>query len=305
MMRWIAGVVWVVVAVWLTPAGASAQGSNAATLGIEQVGATPALAQAVEAAADGVGFRRCRQSLEQQLALRVQQTRKFQVVARADLEQILDEQQLQRVVSDPSAENAVQAYKIAGCRYLLIVTLDDFSDIVEDLRNDAGRLLATRRTVRVGGVAKIYDTTTGVLRETVPVAAEVVAAQEQVRGVDADGRHDEVLYAQVAGDLAQQASHGVLDTVFPARIIAMTGRQATVNRGEGTGIQVGQRWTVYALGEALIDPDTGEDLGSEEVPIGEIEIVEVTARFSRARVIEDRGVARLQIVRQSSVADED
>ena len=36
-------------------------------------------------------------------------------------------------------------------------------------------------------------------------------------------------------------------------------------KADGSGVQVGQEWGVYAVGEELVDPDTGETLGAEEV----------------------------------------
>ena len=54
----------------------------------------------------------------------------------------------------------------------------------------------------------------------------------------------------------------------------------------GEKIARGQRFSVYSLGEELIDPYTGESLGAEEEEIGVIEIVDVKPKFSTARMID-------------------
>jgi hypothetical protein len=73
----------------------------------------------------------------------------------------------------------------------------------------------------------------------------------------------------------------------------------TINRGDGTGIKEGQTWDVFAPGEELIDPDTGESLGSEEIPMGKVRVIAVTPKFARATVVEDYGIDKLHILRLS------
>jgi hypothetical protein len=50
--------------------------------------------------------------------------------------------------------------------------------------------------------------------------------------------------------------------------------------GSVSGIQVGDRYSVFSMGEALVDPDTGQVLGVDESQIGDGEVVEVQDRFS-------------------------
>jgi len=45
-------------------------------------------------------------------------------------------------------------------------------------------------------------------------------------------------------------------------------------------VKLGQIWTVFALGEVIKDPDTGENLGRNEAEIGTIKITRVTAKLS-------------------------
>lgn len=55
-----------------------------------------------------------------------------------------------------------------------------------------------------------------------------------------------------------------------------------LNMGAGT-VQVGERLSVVRPGEALIDPETGMNLGSEETQIGAVEVIQVQDKFSIAR----------------------
>lgn len=55
-----------------------------------------------------------------------------------------------------------------------------------------------------------------------------------------------------------------------------------LNLGAGA-VEVGERLSIVRPGEALIDPETGMNLGSEETQIGAIEVTQVQDKFSIAR----------------------
>jgi hypothetical protein len=55
---------------------------------------------------------------------------------------------------------------------------------------------------------------------------------------------------------------------------------------------------VFAVGKELIDPDTQEVLGKEEVEIGKVRITDVLPKFSKASILEDRGIAEGAILRK-------
>jgi hypothetical protein len=114
---------------------------------------------------------------------------------------------------------------------------------------------------------------------------------------DQGGEWADTLLANVTRLAAEKISQRVTDVLFPAKVVAKTDSQITLNRGDGTGIAVGQVWNVYAVGKELIDPDTGESLGHEEVLIGKATITDVTPRLATAELTEDRGVAVLDTAR--------
>lgn len=298
-----------VVALCVVPQIGAAQDAAAgkATLGVMDVGIT----QSIQAAMQREGgdklssLRRVADSMGQQLIDRVHNTRKFSVVSRSDLETLLKDQELQAVLSDPSDANVARAFAVAGCKYALITTVDDFQDVEEVLRGEGGIVIARKRVVRLSAVAKIYDTTTGVLLESANFQLSELDAQREAFGVEKDGDRTDAMLTAMARQMAQRVGDRVLDVIYPAKIIALTGKTATLNRGDGTGIASGQLWDVFALGEALIDPDTGENLGTEEVLIGTVRITAVTPKFSRAQVVEDFGVEKHQVLRLREVGEAD
>ena len=72
----------------------------------------------------------------------------------------------------------------------------------------------------------------------------------------------------------------------------------TINRGEGGGVAVGDAFNVFALGEEMIDPDTKESLGREEVKVGKVKITQVNPKISTAQILEDTGIDKGAILRK-------
>jgi hypothetical protein len=55
----------------------------------------------------------------------------------------------------------------------------------------------------------------------------------------------------------------------------------------------------FALGEELIDPDTRESLGREEIFIGKAKIMSVLPKTSTAEILEDFGITKEAILRKA------
>ena len=121
---------------------------------------------------------------------------------------------------------------------------------------------ATRRQVRLSVVAKIYDTTTGKLLEAPNLQldnSDFVRNPEFLVGEKGSSLTEKALQ-ELARQMAEKVAARVVDVLLPAKVLAARDGQVTLNRGDGTGIAVGQNWAVFAQGEALVDPDTGENL---------------------------------------------
>ena len=90
-----------------------------------------------------------------------------------------------------------------------------------------------------------------------------------------------------AGDyLARIAAAG---GSLEGKIIKVDGTRAWINLGTLSGIKLGDRFNVFDAGEALIDPDTGAKLGSDERQTGSGAVVEVQSKFA---VINFTGAAK-------------
>ena len=114
-----------------------------------------------------------------------------------------------------------------------------------------------------------------------------------------DGVPNDEILVSTAREMAEKIANRIANVIFPPKVVNKREKQITINRGEGTDIAVGQSWNVFAIGEELIDPDTKESLGKEEVLIGKVKILSVLPKTSTAEILEDLGIDKGAIVRQA------
>lgn len=107
------------------------------------------------------------------------------------------------------------------------------------------------------------------------------------------------LYEQAA----REAGREIVDTVYPLRIVAMDGRQVTLNRGRGA-VEVGDVFVVYRQGAPILDPDTQDPLGYAEEETGEIRVTQVMPRMSIAEVLGEPGPMDVRDICRPKIVEE-
>jgi hypothetical protein len=284
----------------LIATAASAQ-TGKETLAISSIKATPSLEAAMTASGKKLSLGRVVEAFDSQLIAQVNATRKFEIVGRSDLKDVLKEQELGQS-GNVDAKTAAQAGKLAGAKFLLVTTLDDFEDSTERMEFKTLNKVGIKRKIRVGAVAKVYDSTTGKLLESASVKMEKKDDRSDATDLKKDAELTDAVLASAVQEVAGKIATRVADVVFPVRVLIKRDKQITINRGEGGGVEVGQVWNVYALGEELIDPDTKESLGREEVAVGKARITGITPKTSSAEILEDTGIDKGAVLRLSSTA---
>lgn len=271
-------------------------------LAIRDIAPTQPVLDAARVQGQGDSLRQILAAADSQLIDAVTATRRFDIVARADLVTVLKEQDIaESGLIDPSDPQTARAFSMAGARYVATITVENFQEGVAtaQFQGGLGETTMERRTVQLQATLKIYDTTSGVLLDSASLVIEDAEVRETLPGATQTGRLTNALLGTVATHLARDTANAIMDTLAPAKVLAYTMGQVTLNRGEGTGVAVGQVWQVFHAGQALVDPDTGEVLGSEEIPVGWVRITEVTPKFSKAQAIEDMGIVNGSILRFS------
>jgi curli biogenesis system outer membrane secretion channel CsgG len=237
------------------------------------------------------------QSLDTTLLDQINGSRKFDVVARkAALKSILEEQDFGASGNvDPSS--AAKIMQLAGAQFIVMTTITDFAFGQDNVNFNSIGVSANRESVRVNCSIQIYDTTSGKLLESA-----------RFRGTDVLVKGNSPVAAgetltRITDKLSADILNRIVDVIYPAKVVAKLGNQITINRGDGTGIAIGQTWGVYALGEPITDPDTGEVLGQNEAEVGLIKINRITPRLSYGEAFEDNGISKGAILRLKKSAN--
>jgi curli biogenesis system outer membrane secretion channel CsgG len=283
----------------LLPALASAQDGKA-TIAVSSIKPTPSLDASVKPDKK-LEMGRIIESMDSQLIDRINATRKFDVVGRSDLGDVLQEQAL-GTSSNMDTNTVARAGKLTGAKFLLVTTVDDFQDYVETATFEGTGRSATKRVFRLSVVGKLYDSGTGKLIES----ANLQTGNDDFKDISdnrsystKDGNLTDEMMVAIARNLAEKIANHFADVIFPAKVLVKRDKQVTINRGDGGGVAVGDTFNVFALGAELIDPDTKESLGHEEVKVGTVKISQINPKTSTADIIDDKGIDAGAVLRKA------
>ena len=84
---------------------------------------------------------------------------------------------------------------------------------------------------------------------------------------------------------------------WSARVIDFRDGVVYVNAGTGYNMQPGMALEIFDPQPALIDPQTGRNLGSPDKLVGEVVIDRVDTDYSTAKVVSGAAFKRNQVVR--------
>jgi hypothetical protein len=214
-------------------------------------------------------------------------TRKFRVVSRNTdvMQEIRDEQKFAQ--SDLAKGDAATTGEMANAHYLILPKVQNFKFYrsVTALpnfdskyrRQDSGLLHIS---------AQMVDTTSGQVVSTFDLKSTFATAKQVVNS--RGGSPNNIHFTKMAKDVSAQLADQFVDAVYPMKVVDRTKRnQIVINRGKDGGLETGQKYDVFYAGEALVDPDSGESLGSSEEFVGQIEIVRINPKVSYGKILSE------------------
>ena len=264
------------------------------TLGVAAIKPTPALAAAVEKKGKSNQMARTVESLDGQLIDRFNTTRKFEIRAGSDLKEILKEQILaDSGTVDANDKSVAKSFKIAGVKYLLVTTLDHFEDITVREELKIQKEVIQVRKIELSAIGKIYDSTTGKLLESANFQTSTNKDITDFATATVEGNRTDSLLVAIARDMAAKIANRVVEVVSPAKVTDVTGKQVTIDWGDGMFLAKGDKFEVFKLKQkANADP--------VEISIGFVEIKRVNAKSSSSEIIgENLGIEEGCILRRA------
>jgi curli biogenesis system outer membrane secretion channel CsgG len=238
------------------------------------------------------------------------QSGQFVVLERQTLSDIVAEQDMAASGRFQKSKSA-KTGKLISAQILIKGTITEFESKSAGSGTGFGfkkfRIGNKREEAHVGLIIRLIDTTTGEV-----LASQRVEGKAQAGGfkfgldigsVDfgTEGFHKTPLgkATQIAIDNAVKFIAAKLtDIPFQGRVIKVVDSTVFITAGRKTGALVGDIFTVYSIGEELVDPDTGELLGREEEEIGKVKILQVKEKYSKAKPLGTiEGIKRGDIIR--------
>jgi curli biogenesis system outer membrane secretion channel CsgG len=250
-------------------------------IAITKIAATDALKARMAHQGTGLSLDSVLQALDSQVYDRVLNTRRFEVLERSDAGALAQE-----------SAAAGNAFQFNQADYLLTIRVDSFNDRVETRRFAALGKTISARVIELSAVAKITEVATQ--RAIASTNFQVTKRDSETRSentIEKNGEASDELLIAATREMAQKIASRAADAIYPARIIGKRDKTVTINRNDESGIAPGQVWEIFAPGEALVDPDTGEKM-TEEVQVGRVKVTRVTPQYAQAEIIEDTGIDR-------------
>jgi curli biogenesis system outer membrane secretion channel CsgG len=225
-----------------------------------------------------------------------QLARMFSVIEREKLDLVMKEQELGAAgVLDP--QSAAKIGRILGVKYILTGAVDRFSinrtsGAVSHF-GVGGSMVTAEALINV----RMIDTTTA--ERIVALSAEgnvrkgggfykgTRLSREAEWGIASEAIEkaaSSLVEKMVSGNYLGKVSDAAGPVGTAGRIIKVDGTRAWINLGASSGIKVGDRFTIFHVGEALIDPDTGANLGADEAETGSGEVTDVQDKYAIMRV---------------------
>jgi curli biogenesis system outer membrane secretion channel CsgG len=209
-------------------------------------------------------------------------TGRFRLIERQQLGKLVGEQARARggvvTTNNPGAMGGFE-----GVDYLIYGTITSLSaksaaDIGSNLvsglfGNKNANCTATSATLALD--IKITDADSGEIKYVTRIN-ETQRAQASCEG---KSNIDAALLMRSA---SEKVASGLVTSIYPIQVAAVQGDGTIVlNYGDGA-VQPGAVMAVYAKGQEIRDPTTGEVLGADEQKLGMIRVTTITGRTSRA-----------------------
>lgn len=202
-------------------------------------------------------------------------SRRFDVLTRSH-NAVFEREKLFITGPDASRTEVARLSGASGADYVVVIDLQDF--IVQNNH---------REVIKMTDEVIVTSKLSGTLRLRVMEfsSRKIKWVGTQSFAETLKGRTDittDVL-AKNLSNAARKLVAGMVETIFPIRVVRRDGNMLVLNRGEGSMTQ-GEQLSVFVLGEDLRDPQSGESLGRMENHVATGTVVEVKPKYSVLRL---------------------
>ncbi len=236
----------------------------------------------------------------------------YQVIERNQLDQLLQEQDLGRS-GLVTPQSAAAVGKLLGVELAVMGAVTEFGNKKGDsnMRIGGTRLGVGRNAAVVAIDLRLVNTSTGeiVLAENVRKTKNGLSGSIGHKNMNFNSRQQ--FNNSLVGKATRAAVENVIELIgtnsselpWEAKVIVAKNGDVFINSGKTGGVEVGETFTVMRPGEALIDPDTGLNLGSVDTEVGTIKVVDNSigeGKASKCRIVSGNDFSKGDLVKMNS-----
>ena len=230
-------------------------------------------------------------SLHDMLITELAKTGKFDLVERARLDKIIEEQALGDSGA-VDASTAAEIGKLEGAGFSLIAKVTEAGRHEKSTNQAAGNFFTKAitgigvdsRKTTLAIDARFVDTTTGTVEFADSFKGERKKTRVDVGQLEFDPSDpgDAEMAREVIGELVDR----IAVSAYPPKVAEFNEERqlAYLNYGDVL-FEKGDELTVYVRGEPITDIDTGQVIGYERTTVGQLEVVEVLDKMSLAKLV--------------------
>lgn len=217
-------------------------------------------------------------------------TRKFDVLERSRVDDLVKEKQFQE--SDyASPDEAPKIAKLLGADYFVLGRIDDFDVESEEKTIPYSTQTYVQEEAEIDLYLRIIDARTGKI-----VAAEKFQSEAKLRlNPNKKGQN---VGKNLISQAAQEMVSRITNAVYPVKVAKVDGKTLYLNRGADGNLKKGDLLSIYSQGDAVTDQDTGEVLGNTENPVAQAVVTSVEARFTKAELQDEAAVKEGMLVKK-------
>ncbi|MFH1415054.1 MAG: CsgG/HfaB family protein [Elusimicrobiota bacterium] len=228
------------------------------------------------------------------------ETKKFKVIEREALKKVLAEQSL-GMSGAVTPQTAARVGKILGVQYIVTGSVTEYGR----QKGGAGAfgVGVKKQTARTAMDIRVIDTETAEIVAAVSGKGEKTSSSLKIANADilptdvklGSDSYNSTLEGKAVREAVEQVTKQLVRQFGgtpSSTVVKVSEDTIYISGGADSGIEEGDSFTIIRKGESLIDPETGEDLGSEDKIVGEIKIFEVLEKMSKARITKGSGIVR-------------
>ncbi|MFN2382922.1 MAG: CsgG/HfaB family protein [Gemmatimonadota bacterium] len=248
--------------------------------------------------------------LTEMLTTALVETGRFVVLERKAIEQVLSEQDFGAGgrVNTATAPAVGQAI---GAQVLITGDITEFTYQQSSLGGNISILRSVgatgeRLTAMVALDIRLLDAVTGEV-----VFSKRTEGKASATGVSADIKLGDQQFGTAMGantplgkasreaieDAVEAVVEGMRKVPWSGRVVDVRDAAIYVNAGAESGIALGTAFDVFVVQEALVDPETGLNLGAPDRQIGSLVVTEVADKYAVARATAGEGFQRGDLIR--------